>query len=98
MEHALDITLTVNGTQVSRRVQARQHLVDFLREELGLTGSHVGCEHGVCGACTLRVDGVIVRGCLMLAVQANGCRVDTVEGLSDSKELAKLLRTRGWNG
>jgi carbon-monoxide dehydrogenase small subunit len=92
MEHALDITLTVNGTQVSRRVQARQHLVDFLREELGLTGSHVGCEHGVCGACTLRVDGVIVRGCLMLAVQANGCRVDTVEGLSDSKELAKLQK------
>jgi len=92
MEHALDITLTVNGTSVSRRVQARQHLVDFLREELGLTGSHVGCEHGVCGACTLRVDGKLVRGCLMLAVQANGCRVDTVEGLSDSKELARLQK------
>ena len=90
MEHALDITLTVNGTQVSRRVPARQHLVDFLREELGLTGSHIGCEHGVCGACTLRVDGEIVRGCLMLAVQANGCRVDTVEGLSDSNELKDL--------
>jgi len=92
MEHALDITLTVNGTQVSRRVPARQHLVDFLREELGLTGSHIGCEHGVCGACTLRVDGEIVRGCLMLAVQANGCRVDTIEGLSDSKELARLQK------
>jgi carbon-monoxide dehydrogenase small subunit len=92
MDYALDITLTVNGTQVSRRVQARQHLVDFLREELGLTGSHVGCEHGVCGACTLRVDGQVVRGCLMLAVQANGCRVDTVEGLSDSKELARLQK------
>jgi carbon-monoxide dehydrogenase small subunit len=90
MEHAIDITLTVNGTQVSRRVQARTHLVDFLREELGLTGSHAGCEHGVCGACTLRVDGAIVRGCLMLAVQANGCRVDTIEGLSDSREIAKL--------
>ena len=90
MENALDITLTVNGTQVSRRVPARQHLVDFLREELGLTGSHIGCEHGVCGACTLRVDGEIVRGCLMLAVQANGCRVDTVEGLSDSNELKDL--------
>ncbi len=89
MEHALDITLTVNGTQVSRRVPARQHLVDFLREELGLTGSHIGCEHGVCGACTLRVDGEIVRGCLMLAVQANGCRVDTIEGLSDSNELER---------
>jgi carbon-monoxide dehydrogenase small subunit len=92
MEHALDLTLTVNGTPVSRRVQARQHLVDFLRDELGLTGSHVGCEHGVCGACTVRVDGAIVRGCLMLAVQANGCRVETVEGLSDSKEIARLQK------
>jgi carbon-monoxide dehydrogenase small subunit len=92
MDHALDITLTVNGTQVARRVPVRQHLVDFLREELGLTGSHIGCEHGVCGACTLRVDGEIVRGCLMLAVQANGCRVDTIEGLSDSRELAQLQK------
>jgi len=92
MDYALDITLTVNGTQVSRRVAPRQHLVDFLRDELGLTGSHVGCEHGVCGACTLRVDGEIVRGCLMLAVQANGCRVETIEGLSDSKELAPLQK------
>jgi carbon-monoxide dehydrogenase small subunit len=92
MEHALDITLTVNGAQVSRRVAPRVHLVDFLREELGLTGSHVACEHGVCGACTLRVDGEIVRGCLMLAVQANGRKVDTIEGLSDSKELAKLQK------
>jgi carbon-monoxide dehydrogenase small subunit len=90
MDHALDITLMVNGTEVSRRVPARQHLVDFLREELGLTGSHLGCEHGVCGACTVRVNGEIVRGCLMLAVQANGCRVETIEGLSDSKELEKL--------
>ena len=92
MEHALDITLTVNGTQVSRRVQPRQHLVDFLREDLGLTGAHAGCEHGVCGACTVRVDGDIVRGCLMLAVQANGCRVETIEGLSDSKEIAGLQK------
>ena len=92
MEHALDITLTVNGTQVSRRVPARLHLIDFLRENLDLTGSHVGCEHGVCGACTVRVNGDIVRGCLMLAVQANGCRVDTIEGLSDSKELAGLQK------
>ena len=92
MEHHLEITLTVNGAEVTRRVQPRQHLVDFLREELGLTGSHIGCEHGVCGACTLRVDGEIVRGCLMLAVQANGCRVDTIEGLSDSKELAPLQK------
>ena len=92
MDQALVITLTVNGTQVTRSVPARQHLVDFLREELGLTGSHIGCEHGVCGACTLRVNGDIVRGCLMLAVQANGCRVETIEGLSDSKELAKLQK------
>ena len=92
MEHALDITLTVNGTPVTRRVQPRQHLVDFLRDELGLTGSHIGCEQGVCGACTLRVDGEIVRGCLMLAVQADGRRVETIEGLSDSKELAPLQK------
>jgi len=92
VEHALDITLTVNGTQVSRRVEPRQHLVDFLRDELGLTGSHIGCEHGVCGACTIRVNGVIVRGCLMLAVQANGCSVDTIEGLSDSGELKDLQK------
>jgi aerobic-type carbon monoxide dehydrogenase small subunit (CoxS/CutS family) len=68
------------------------HLVDFLREEMGLTGSHLGCEHGVCGACTVRVDGQIVRGCLMLAVQADGCTVDTIEGLSDSGEAFKLQR------
>jgi aerobic carbon-monoxide dehydrogenase small subunit len=92
MDQTLVVTLTVNGTQVTRSVQPRQHLVDFLRDELGLTGSHIGCEHGVCGACTLRVDGEIVRGCLMLAVQANGCRVETIEGLSDSKELAKLQK------
>ncbi len=92
MDHDLEITLTVNGTPVTRRVAARVHLVDFLREELGLTGSHIGCEHGVCGACTLRVDGEIVRGCLMLAVQADGKRVDTIEGLTDSKELAALQK------
>src|SRR5918993_1234697 len=92
MDQTLVITLAVNGTQVTRGIPARQHLVDFLRDELGLTGSHIGCEHGVCGACTLRVNGEIVRGCLMLAVQANGCRVETIEGLSDSKELAKLQK------
>ena len=92
MEHAVDITLTVNGVQVSRRVEPRLHLVDFLREELGLTGSHIGCEHGVCGACTIRVDGAIVRGCLMLAVQADGRKVDTIEGLSDSGELKDLQK------
>jgi carbon-monoxide dehydrogenase small subunit len=92
MEHALDTTLTVNGQTVTRRIEPRQHLVDFLREELGLTGSHIGCEHGVCGACTIRVNGEIVRGCLMLAVQADGCNVETIEGLTDSKELEKLQK------
>jgi carbon-monoxide dehydrogenase small subunit len=92
MEHARETTLTVNGTRVTRRIEPRMHLVDFLREELGLTGSHIGCEHGVCGACTVRVNGEIVRGCLMLAVQADGCAVETIEGLSDSKELAPLQR------
>ena len=92
MDPANDITLTVNGTQVTRRAPARQHLVDFLRDELGLTGSHIGCEHGVCGACTVRVNGDIVRGCLMLAVQADGCAVETVEGLSDSRELSALQK------
>ena len=92
MEHALEATLTVNGVKVTRRVEPRMHLVDFLRDELGLTGSHIGCEHGVCGACTVRVNGEIVRGCLMLAVQADGCTVETIEGLSDSKELAALQK------
>jgi carbon-monoxide dehydrogenase small subunit len=92
MEHEVDTTLTVNGVEVRRRIPARQNLVDFLRDELGLTGSHVGCEHGVCGACTLRVNGEIVRGCLMLAVQAHGGNVETIEGLSDSGELAKLQK------
>ncbi|HTQ82099.1 MAG TPA: 2Fe-2S iron-sulfur cluster-binding protein, partial [Pseudolabrys sp.] len=86
----LDISLTVNGELVNERVEARKTLVDFLREDLGLTGSHVGCEHGVCGACTVRVDGEIVRACLMLAVQCDGSTVETIEGLSDSGELADL--------
>ena len=90
MEDAIETTLIVNGSTVTRRVQVRQHLIDFLREELGLTGSHVSCEHGACGACTVRVDGKIVRGCLMLAVQADGRRIDTIEGLSDSGEIAEL--------
>ena len=91
-ETSLDISLTVNGEPVSERVEARKTLVDFLREDLALTGSHVGCEHGVCGACTVRVDGEIVRGCLMLAVQCDGAKVETIEGLSDSGELADCRR------
>ncbi len=85
-----EIRLTVNGELVSHTVEARKSLVDFLREDLALTGSHVGCEHGVCGACTVRVDGVIVRGCLTLAAQCNGARVETIEGVSDSGEIADL--------
>ena len=85
-----DIVLTVNGEEVRERVDARKTLVDFLREDLSLTGSHVGCEHGVCGACTVRVDGVVVRGCLMLAVQCDGARVETIEGVSDLGEIADL--------
>jgi carbon-monoxide dehydrogenase small subunit len=86
----LEITLRVNGETVAEGVEPRTTLVDFLRDTLGLTGSHVGCEHGVCGACTVRVDGVIVRGCLMLAVQCDGKQVDTIEGLSDAGALADL--------
>jgi aerobic carbon-monoxide dehydrogenase small subunit len=86
----LAISLTVNGERVQRSVPARLNLADFLRNELGLTGTHLGCEHGVCGACTVRVDGEIVRGCLMFAVQADGCAVDTIEGLSDSREIEEL--------
>ncbi|MFP6732873.1 MAG: (2Fe-2S)-binding protein [Rhodospirillales bacterium] len=84
------ITLTVNGEQVSRLVAVRQHLVDFLRTELGLTGSHLGCEHGICGACSVRVDGDVLRGCLILAVQADGAEVETVEGLTESGEISDL--------
>ena len=84
------IRLTVNGEAVSEDVPARLHLADFLRDRLGLTGTHLGCEHGVCGACTVRVDGAIVRACLILAVQADACTVETIEGLSDSGEIADL--------
>ena len=84
------INLIINGEQINARVEPRLNLVDFLRQSQQLTGSHIGCEHGVCGACTVRVDGHIVRGCLMLAIQADGSRVDTIEGLSDSGELQHL--------
>jgi len=90
MNEAIQISLTVNGVAVSRRVEARQSLVDFLRYDLELTGSHVGCEHGVCGACTVRVDGAIVRGCLMLAVQCDGCRSETIEGVAGTGEVFDL--------
>jgi carbon-monoxide dehydrogenase small subunit len=84
------ITLTVNGERVDAHVLPRLNLADFLRDHLSLTGTHVGCEHGVCGACTIRVNGDIVRSCLMLAIQAEGAVVETIEGLSDSGEIADL--------
>ena len=86
----MDVETTVNGALVRRRVDARQHLADFVREELQFTGTHLGCEHGVCGACSVLVDGTVVRGCLMLAVQADGKRIDTIEGLSDSGAISDL--------
>lgn len=84
------IQLRVNGRTVKRLVSARQHLADFLRHELDLTATHVGCEHGVCGACTVRVGGDIVRACLMLAVQADGAEVVTLEGLHAQGAIADL--------
>ncbi len=89
-EETRTISLTVNGEPVSKTVPVRQHLVDFLRTDLGLTGAHLGCEHGICGACSVRVDGAVVRGCLMLAVQADGADVVTIEGLTDTGEVADL--------
>ena len=91
-EETAEITLDVNGEPVTRTVPVRRHLVDFLRLDLGLTGSHLGCEHGVCGACTVRMDGAVVRGCLLLAVQADGAEIVTIEGLSRSGEFAVLQR------
>lgn len=84
------IELTVNGENVSRMVEPRLLLSDFLRGELGLTGTHVGCEHGVCGACTVLIDGITVRSCLMFAIQADGAALETVEGLASGQTLSSL--------
>ena len=92
MEETLEISLTVNGEPITKTIPVRQHLVDFLRTDLGLTGSHLGCEHGVCGACSVRVDGAVIRGCLMLAVQADGADVVTVEGLTETGEISDLQK------
>ena len=81
------LTLTVNGRACSGVAEPRTLLVDFLRHELGLTGTHVGCEHGVCGACTVRMDGEPIRSCIVLAVQAEGARIETIEGLADGDAL-----------
>ena len=85
-----EISFTLNGTAQRRRVPVRRHLADMLRIDCGLTGTHLGCEHGVCGACHVRVDGITLRGCLALAVQVDGCRVDTIEGISATGEIAPL--------
>ena len=90
MTASIAIALEVNGEEVRANVLPRLNLADFLREDLQLTGTHIGCEHGVCGACTVRINGEIVRACLLLAVQASGQSVQTIEGLSDSGEIADL--------
>ena len=90
MDDTRTFHVTVNGQTRHCAVAPRQHLVDFLREDLGLTGSHLGCEHGVCGACTVRLDGQVVRGCLVLAVQADGRSVETVEGLTEGGSMRDL--------
>ena len=87
-----DITLNVNGAAYRANVEARKTLVDAIREDCGLTGTHIGCEHGVCGACTVLVDGEPVRACLMFAVQANGKAIRTVEGLAEGAELHPLQK------
>jgi carbon-monoxide dehydrogenase small subunit len=90
MSRSVNISLRVNSEDVRATVPSRLNLVDFLREELSLTGSHVGCEHGVCGACTITVDGETVRGCLMLAAQADGKEITTIEGLAENGQSAQL--------
>ena len=90
MSRTLELSVTVNGKKFVRTVEVRLTLADFLREDLDLTGTHLGCEHGVCGACTILVDGQAVRSCLMLAVQANGSEITTVEGLSADGKLNSL--------
>src|SRR5262245_34542089 len=89
-DEEVEIEVVLNGGSLKRRIKARQHLADFLRQELELTGTHLGCEHGVCGACTVLLDGRTVRGCLTLAAQIAGKSVMTIEGLSESGALADL--------
>ncbi len=90
MSEPVTVRLTVNGVAHEGRCEPRKLLVDFLREDLGLTGTHVGCEHGICGACTVLVNGEAARSCLMLAVQANGAEIATIEGLADGATLHPL--------
>jgi carbon-monoxide dehydrogenase small subunit len=87
------ITVTVNGTAYEREVEARKLLIHFIRDDLDLTGSHIGCDTGNCGACSVIVDGSLVKSCMLLAVQADGSNVETVEGLADGDELTKLQQS-----
>src|SRR5690606_7794020 len=96
MQPLVKISTTINGRPYEREVEARTLLSDFIRHEVGLTGTHVGCEHGVCGACTILVDGLAVRSCLMLAVQANGRELTTVEGLAASPDELHPLQQAFW--
>ena len=90
-----EITMTVNGVRRTQAAVGRRTLSDFLRHDLGLTGTHVGCEHGVCGACTVLLDGAPVRSCLIFAVSVRGRRITTVEGLADGDELSPVQRAFG---
>jgi aerobic carbon-monoxide dehydrogenase small subunit len=87
------VKVTVNGTEYEREVEARTLLIHFVRDDLDLTGSHIGCDTGNCGACSMIVDGTLVKSCMMLAVQANGSTIETVEGLADGDELAPLQKS-----
>ena len=89
-EEDVAIEATLNGKPLKRRVKARQHLADFLRQDMELTGTHLGCEHGICGACTVMIDGRTARGCLTLAAQISGKSVETIEGLTESGKLSQL--------
>lgn len=90
MAEKIEVTISVNGVDQTRLIEPRTHLIDFIRDELGLKTARAGCEHGVCGACTVRLDGEIVRGCLVLAVQADGQEVETIDGASDRGDLVEL--------
>ena len=96
MTQSLPVTITVNGNEYTREVEPRLLLSDFLRHELGLTGTHVGCEHGVCGACTIMFDGESARSCLMFAVQADGHSITTVEGLAKDKDNLHPIQQSFW--
>jgi len=96
MTRLLPVIITVNGKEYEREIEPRMLLSDFLRHELGLTGTHVGCEHGVCGACTILFDGESARSCLMFAVQANGHQITTVEGLASDKDNLHPIQQSFW--